>query len=210
MRVGQVPLHRTKDDDGERRGVLGCVGQVLAAPADRLLVRRGPHAHVLNQALAQTDEVGQGHEQWDQDAAAAVTVWAVGGGAGRAVEEHHADADEEIAQHFGVRREDIGQEDVAEFAICGLGEAADTDALEGREEAAAAAVGEGEAAEGKDEEEGEDEQVGHGHPVIVNDEGWVAVGEEPKGDDGEGKSRGDDSGEAVGRKVVRRMRSGGS
>lgn len=71
-------------------------------------------------------------------------------------------------------------------------------------------MGEGEAAEWENEEQGEDEQVGHGHPVIVDDEGWIAAGEEPKGDDGEGESRGEDSGEAVGRYVVRWVRSGGS
>lgn len=211
MRIaGQVPLHGTKNNNGERGGVLGGVGEVLPAPADALLVGRGADAQVLNQTLTQTDEIGQGHEERDEDAAAAVAVRAIGGGAGGAVEEHHAEADKQVAEDLGVRGEDVGEEDVAEFAVGGLGDAADADALEGREEAAAAGVGEGEAAEGEDEERGEHEEVGHGHPVIVDDEGWVAVGEEPEGDEGEGECRGEDGGEAVGREVVRRVGGGGS
>lgn len=45
--------------------------------------------------------------------------------------EEHAECDEEVGDDFGVRGQDIGQEDVAEFAIVREGEAAEADAFQG-------------------------------------------------------------------------------
>lgn len=47
-------------------------------------------------------------------------------------------------------------------------------------------------AQWEDEEDGEEEEVGHGHPVVVDDQFGNAVGEDPEGYDGDGEGAGED------------------
>lgn len=103
-------LERAEDDDGEGGGVLECVGEVHAAPACCRADGAGAlvgflHAHVFCYALAQADQVGYSDNEGDHEGAAAVAVGRAGG-AVRAVEEH-AEADEEVAEDFGIARERI-------------------------------------------------------------------------------------------------------
>lgn len=139
-RVREIALQRAKDNDGERGRVLGRVGEVLPAPADLGGIVASPHADVLDQALPEPNQIRCRHDQWDEDPPPAAPVGPVGGAARRAVEEHHADAHEEVAHDFGVGRQDIGEDNVAEFAIARLRQTADADAPESGEQAAAARV----------------------------------------------------------------------
>ncbi len=70
----------------------------------------------------------------------------------------HAYRDEKITQHFCVRGQHIGQEDVAKFAILGLGDAPNTDAFERGEKPVSS--GTGNSMKGYDEENDEKENVG--------------------------------------------------
>lgn len=199
-------LQVARDEHGKRRRVLDGVGEVLAAPAGGLAVGRAAHAQVFNHALSQADEARHGHEQRHDDGAAAVPVGVVGRGAARG--EEHAGGDEEVAKDLGVRGQDISEENVAKFAVLGLGDAAEADTTQGGEEAAAAGAGE---VLQRDEEEGDEgDEVGHGDPVVLDDAGGHAPGEEPEERDGDTKQRGKDGGKAVGREVVGYMVRRGS
>lgn len=135
-RRAPAALESREDDDGECGAVLERVGEVLPAPA-RLLVHPAPaHSAVLNQTLAQPDHTRYRHDERHHDGAAAVAVRARGG---RAVGlEEHAQGDVQVAKDLSVRREHIGQQNVAELAVLGFCNPADADPFERAAESLAA------------------------------------------------------------------------
>lgn len=117
--------------------------------------------------------------------------------------EEHAECDEEVGDDFGVRGQDIGQEDVAEFAIVREGEAAEADAFQGVQEAAPAG---GREARDREEEYEEDiDEEGYREEVVVDDERGRAVGERPEKEERDREGEGEDQREAVGRQVMGRF-----
>lgn len=192
-------LERAEDDDGEGGGVLQCVGEVRAAPACCGVYLAGAlvgflHAHVFCYALAQADQVGNGDDEGDHEGAAAVAVGRAGG-AVRAVEEH-AEADEEVAEYFCIARERIGEENVAEFPVCGFGDAPDAYAFEGCEGSAAAVAGD--EGYGGDEADYEDEEVEVWQDLPAGDvDGGAAGCDNPEEEQREGEGYREEGSDAV-------------
>jgi len=148
--------------------------------------------------LAEADHGWEGDDEGDEELAAAAAVW--GSCCGAIWVEEHAEGDEEVSEDFGVGGEDIGKEDIAEFAVFVGGNAADGDTLEGGEEAVAAGLGE--TLEGQEEEDCEEEEVGYGEPVPGYDEGGDMVCEGPEDEEGDAQGDREECCEAVGRVVV--------
>jgi len=107
---------------------------MLAAPSQILRLRRhatgihhAPHTPVLNEALPQPYRRRHANKQRHKHHSAATPVRPRG-----AVPpvQHHAHGDEQIAKHFGVGCEHVCGEDVAEFAIGSLSDAAERDAAQ--------------------------------------------------------------------------------
>lgn len=200
-RGAQVPVQGGQRDDGEGREVLERVGEVLAAPARRGGLGPPRDPPVLDQTLSQPDGRGHGHDEGHEDGAAAIAVRAR---RGRAVgTEEHAQRHEEVGEDAGVAREHIGQQDVAELAVLGLGDAAHAHALQGRQEAAAPRVGQ--VLQGRDEDADQHDQVRQRQPVPAQHGGRVAPREDPEDQQREGVDGREDGGEPVGREVVRRV-----
>lgn len=176
---GGVALQGAEDDDGEGRRVLERVGQVLAPPARGLGPAAAAHAAVLDEALPQPDQRRQRHDQGHHDGAAAVAVGARRRAAPLAPEEH-AQRHVQVRQHFRVARQHVGQQDVPELAVLGLGDAADRDALQRRAEAHPSAVRQV-LEDGYDDEEPEQYgEVHQGDPVPGKNQFGVAMGEDPE------------------------------
>lgn len=200
----RAPLQRTKNDYRKRGRVLQCVCQMHAAPARRRtdLPRSSVcplHAEILNQALSKPDQRGDGYYEGDPECAAAIAVRWTRRRMFRA--EEHAQRDEQIAQHFGVTRQRICQQDIAEFPVCRLGDAADGNAFQGAERPrAAVAADEG---DGRDEADDEEEEVDVWQDFPGGDVFGGARGEGPEEEEGEGERDGQDGGYTVGGEVVR-------
>ena len=115
-----------------------------------------PHPPILNQALPQTDQARYADDEGNHVRATTTPIRSIG--RGHPAGEEHAPGNKPVPEHFRIRGQDIGEEDVAELAIARFSNAADADAFEGCEEAPAA--GEGEVLVREEEEDGEEEEVG--------------------------------------------------
>lgn len=175
-----------------------------AAPAGRGVDLSGLsvrflYARVLGEALAETDERGDGDDEGDPEGAAAAAI----GRAGGAVlgGEEHAETDEEVAENFGVTRQRVREEDVAEFPVGRFCDAADGDALQGGECAVAAVAAD--KGDGHDEADDEDDEVEVGEDLPCGDVGGAAICEAPEEEEREEQRDGEREGNAVAGEVVR-------
>lgn len=91
-----------------------------------------PHTSVLDQALSKSDGAGDGDDEGHQEASAAAAIGFLGRRAVRSQE--HADRYEEVCEDLRIGGEHISEEDIAEFAIFGLSDAANRDTAQGFEE----------------------------------------------------------------------------
>lgn len=198
-RVVRVALQRARNEDRERGRVLEGVGQMLASPARRLLVRRAPNAEVLDDALPEPYGAGHAHQQGHHDGPAAAPIRPLRGRpAGR---EKHAQRYEHVAAHLGVRRQHVGEQNVAKLAVLRLRDAPYANALQRREEPPPPAAGQ---VLQRDEEDGDDAgEVRHGYPVVVDYARRRPPRAQPEENHGHGEEAREDGREAVRREVVR-------
>lgn len=134
-------LEGGEEDYGEGGAVLEGVCEVLAAPAGGAVNNTGAlvggaYAVVFGDALAEAYGGGYADDKGNPEGAAAAAVGRAGGGVRR--RKSHAQGDEEVAEDFCIARQRVGKQDVAEFSVLGLSNAANGDALEGCEGAGAA------------------------------------------------------------------------
>ncbi|KAB8337207.1 hypothetical protein FH972_021509 [Carpinus fangiana] len=200
-------LHQgAADEDGKRRRILGRVHQMHPPMSMAHAVLAALHAPELNDALAEADQKRQRHEQRHGDDAAAVADRSR-----RRVRpaHHHARHDEQIPQHLGVGGERVGEDDVAELAMLGRGDAADSDAAQGGGEARAArrrdAVDAGQDERQQDEDEGDVAQV-----LEAQDAGLAEAREQPEEQQRGGLREGEQRREAVGGEPRRGLGVGGA
>ena len=105
---GVVPaLQRAEDDDREGAGVFERVGEVLAAPAQVGGLGASAHPGVFDEALPESDDAWDTDDQGHEVLSAAVAVRFIR--RRHAAAEEHACGDKEVAEHFGVRCQDVGE-----------------------------------------------------------------------------------------------------
>ncbi len=178
---------------------------MLSAPPCRsypssILRIQPSHTQILDQTLSQPDQTRDADDERHDITPTTSTIWFRRRRHPRRKE--HAERDKQITQYFRIRGQHIGQQDVAEFQVGRLCDAADADAFEGREEAVAAAAGE--VVDGQGEDEEQQEEVGLREQFVGQYETRVAVGEGPEEENGEEEWDGQEGGEAVDGEVVGR------
>ncbi|KAL8703791.1 MAG: hypothetical protein Q9201_003031 [Fulgogasparrea decipioides] len=104
--------------------------------------------------------------------------------------QEHTQRHKEIPQHLCVGGQDISQQDISEFAILGLRNAANGNAFQGREEAVAA-VGRRKALVGNEKEKYEEKEIGLWYDIPGKNGGGAATGQGPEEEDGEEERKGD-------------------
>jgi hypothetical protein len=171
---------------------------MLTAPTPTLIRPmfsvRLPHPPIFDQALPQPDHARHRNDDGHHPFPAAQAVRQCSGGtAGR---DEHAQAHEAVPQHFGVRGEHIGHQDIAEFAIVCVRDAADGDPAEDGERAVPTGVAKfvgsvGSAGEeapitcGQQEEEEDEEEGAGGEEVPGKNERGAQVGDDPEEEEGD-------------------------
>jgi len=180
---------------------------MLTTPADsggrRTSLQTAAHAHKLDEALPEA------YQAWYADQKGHHVLPTTGAiRLSRRVfpAEEHAERDKEIPEHLGVAREHVSHEHIAELALARVGEAADADTSQGREEAIAAGLRD--AAHGDDEAEQQDQERYVGQYLPGEYESGLPAGEQPEEQEGDEERQAEEAGEAVGRVVVRDVADG--
>lgn len=161
----------------KRTRIFQRIGEMLSSPP---LTRHGlriiPDPHVLDQALPQADQARNTDDDGNNILSPAASIWFVRARSTRG--EEHAQRDEGIPEHLGVRSEDISQQNVSKFPILRLCDAANGYALQDCEKAVTA-IG-GEPLVGNEEGEEKEEEVRLGYDVPGEDGGWATASERPE------------------------------
>ncbi|KAL9581857.1 MAG: hypothetical protein Q9212_003647 [Teloschistes hypoglaucus] len=148
-------------------------------PLTRHGLRIIPDPHVLDQALPQADQTRDTDDDGNNVLASTSSIWLIRARSTRG--EEHAQRDEEITKHLGVRCEDISQQNVSKFPILRLCDAADGYALQGSEKAVTT-IGR-EPFVGDEEGEEKEEEVRLGYDIPGEDGGCAATSEGPEEED---------------------------
>lgn len=170
-------LERAEYYDWKSARIFQGVGEMLASPTGRRgLMLRVSHSRVFNQALPQPDHAGDPDDHWDYVLPSTVSIRLIS--RGRSSGKKHARRDEEIAQHFGVRGQHVGEEYIAKLSILDLGYASNTDTLQGGEKPISSRARN--ALEGYDEENDQQEKVGLREDIPSQNQSWGAMSDEPE------------------------------
>lgn len=167
-------------------------------PLTRHRLRIIPDPHVLDQALPQPDQARDTDDDGNNILSSASSIRFIGARTTRG--EEHAQRDEEIPKHLGVRRKDISQQNISKFPILRLCDATDGYALQGSEKAVTT-IG-GQPLVGDEEGQEKEEEVRLGYDIPGEDIGCAAASEGPEEEEREDEREGNGCCKGVGALMV--------
>lgn len=156
------------------------------------------HTEILGDTLPQPNQRGNANHKRHPEGASAIAIRRARTAVRRRKE--HAQAHEQIAQHFRIRRQRIGKQYVSKLAVGGLGDAANANTLQRRQRPAAARARD--KGQRCDEAHDEDDKVQVRQNFPGGNVCRAAAGQGPEQEERECEGNGEEGGDAVGGEVV--------